>query len=63
VRSDNWQSINGLTLLRDIEAVVKGFKEQAAGKQEREELTTRTLGKQPSTANVFTKNRKKYNDA
>jgi len=36
--------------LRDIEAVIKGFEEQVASKQEREELTTRMLGKQPGTA-------------
>lgn len=49
MRSDDWQSINGLTLLRDIEAIVKGFKELVVDTQEREEPRSRTLGKKPST--------------
>lgn len=49
MRSDDWQSINGLSLLRDIEAVVKGFKEQVVEKLEVEEESSRTLGKKPST--------------
>lgn len=49
MRSDDWQSINGLTLLRDIEAVVKGFDEQVVEKQKGEETRSRTLGKKPST--------------
>lgn len=49
MRSDDWQSISGLTLLRDIEAVVKGFKEQVVDKHEREEPRSRTLGKKPDT--------------
>ena len=38
-----------LTLLRDIEAVVKGFKEQVIERQERKEPRSRTLGKNPSS--------------
>ena len=49
MRSDDWQSINGLTLLRNIEAIVKGFKEQVVDKQASEEPRNRTLGNKPST--------------
>ena len=49
MRSDDWQSTNGLTLLRDIEAAVKGFFEQFVEQQREEEARSRTLGKKPST--------------
>jgi hypothetical protein len=49
MRSDDWQSFNGLILLRDIEAVVKGFKEQVVDKQERKNRRTRRPGKKPNT--------------
>jgi len=49
IRSDDWQQINGLTLLRDIEAVIKGFKEQLVENQKGDETISRTLGKIAST--------------
>lgn len=49
MRSDDWQSIHGVTLLRDIEAIVKGFNSQVYEKQE-PSSGSRSLGKIPSTA-------------
>ncbi|MFB4202628.1 hypothetical protein KBTX_01671 [wastewater metagenome] len=48
MRSDDWQSINGLTLLRDIEAIVKGFNVQVYGKQGPSPVS-RSLGQAPTT--------------
>lgn len=47
MRSDDWQSIHGLTLLRDIEAVVKGFHEQVVEKTPFTDSEGRFLGKKP----------------
>ena len=49
MRSDDWESINGLTLLRDIEAIVKGFHEHVVDKQGAESKSDRTLGEKPNT--------------
>lgn len=49
LRSDDWQSVHGLTLLRDIEAIVKGFNEQVVEKQPKNDYERRSLGETPST--------------
>lgn len=48
MRSDDLDSIHGLSLLRDIEAVIKSFNEHVVVKQEGEE-ENRTPGKKVST--------------
>lgn len=50
MRSDDWQSPNGLTLLRDIEAIVKGFHEQVVERLEQSESGERQLGQKPNSA-------------
>jgi hypothetical protein len=45
MRSDDWQSIYGRSLLRDIEAAVKSFKEQVVENQQQIEPRSRTLDK------------------
>lgn len=47
MRSDDWQSCNGLTLLRDIEARVKGYYEQVVEKTEPPEAKGIPVGKKP----------------
>lgn len=47
-RQDDWRSIHGLTLLRDIEAIVKGFDEQVYAKQGCDS-GSRRLGQPPDT--------------
>lgn len=49
MRSDDWQSHYGLTLLRNIEAVVKSFNEQVLQKQPSENSKSRHLGEKPSS--------------
>lgn len=49
MRSDDWQSINGLSLLRNIEAITKGFSEHVANDQPSEE-DERKLGEKPKSA-------------
>ena len=49
MRSDDLQSINGLSLLRDIEAIVKGFNEHVFEKRGEEPAEGRKLGKKPNT--------------
>lgn len=49
MRSDDWRSSHGLTLLRDIEAIVKGFNEQVVEKQEEAYPEGRRLGEKPSS--------------
>jgi hypothetical protein len=50
MRSDDWESINGKTLLRDIEAKVKGFHKQVVKTLDPEDTNTRPLGSEPQTA-------------
>lgn len=49
MRSDDYLSIHGLTLLRDIEATVKGFKEHAVDKLDESVCETRSLGAKPAS--------------
>lgn len=50
MRSDDRQSIYGLTLLCDIEAVVKGFNEQVVEKQSSASDNSRHLGRKPNSS-------------
>jgi hypothetical protein len=50
MRSDDWQSIHGKTLLRDIEAKVKGFYKQVISVSKIKETISRSLGSEPQTA-------------
>ena len=49
MRSDDWQSIHGHTLLRDIEVIVKGFNEQILEKQKEVDTESRSLGTKPNS--------------
>lgn len=49
-RSDDWRSVHGSTLLRDIEAIVKGFSEHVVEKQPARNSEVRSLGKKPNNA-------------
>jgi hypothetical protein len=44
MRTDDWQSINGLTLLKDIEAIVKSFNEQVVQLHPKQLTSSRSLG-------------------
>lgn len=50
MRADDYNSINGLTLLRDIEAIVKAFNEHVVEKYGEEPEVPRALGDKPNTA-------------
>ena len=49
MRSDDWCSRNGRTLLRNIEAVVKGFNESVMEALAEDTSECRTLGEMPNT--------------
>jgi len=49
MRSDDWRSNHGLTLLRDIEATVKGFNQHIVKKNTVQQSKPRSLGKIPDT--------------
>jgi len=46
-RHDNWRSIHGTTLLRDLEAVYKGFNDHVVPKISTRDISTRYLGSKP----------------
>jgi len=50
MRSDDWQSLHGRTLLRDIDAAIKGFNEHVVNKiPAKDKKTSRTLGEKPQS--------------
>jgi len=47
-RDDDWRSIHGTTLLRDLEAVYKAFNDRVVSKMPISDTSTRYLGSEPS---------------